>query len=109
MASSVETPNIEKKKPKYILITHGDSYLGHALAIYLTEQIYKHDTKKHWFVRVICKEKSQYKEEYEKRKIDVKVCWYKILAEQTVLKQFYLIGSWLWKSTYDSGSHEGAR
>ncbi|ORE13220.1 hypothetical protein BCV71DRAFT_278714 [Rhizopus microsporus] len=49
MASSVETPNIEKKKPKYILITHGDSYLGHALAIYLTEQIYKHDTKKHWF------------------------------------------------------------
>ncbi|CEG84421.1 hypothetical protein RMATCC62417_18225 [Rhizopus microsporus] len=72
MASSVDTPIIEKKKPKYILITHGDSYLGHALAIYLTEQIYKHDTKRHWFVRVICKEKTQYKEEYEKRNIDVK-------------------------------------
>lgn len=98
MATSIETPNIEKKKPKYIIITHGDSYLGHALAIYLTEQIYKHDTKNHWFVRVICKEKTQYKEEYEKRKIDVKVCWYKTLAEQTVLKAVLFIRKLIMKA-----------
>lgn len=70
---SLPIPVIDKKKSKYILITHCDSYLGRILAIHLAEEISKHDKKKHWFVRAMCKEKTKFRKEFEKRGIEVKV------------------------------------
>ncbi|KAG0786321.1 hypothetical protein G6F16_009961 [Rhizopus arrhizus] len=69
---SLPIPVIDKKKSKYILITHCDSYLGRILAIHLAEEISKHDKKKHWFVRAMCKEKTKFRKEFEKRGIEVK-------------------------------------
>jgi hypothetical protein len=70
---SFSEPNASTKKIKYILVTHGDSYLGHILAIHLAEEIFKHDRKEHWFVRVLCKEGTMFRREFEKRGINVKV------------------------------------
>lgn len=70
---STSEPNASTKKIKYILVTHGDSYLGYILAIHLAEEIFKHDGKEHWFVRVLCKEGTPFRREFEKRGIDVKV------------------------------------
>ncbi|CAO3674379.1 unnamed protein product [Rhizopus stolonifer] len=63
---------INKKKCKYILVTHGDSYLGHILALYLAEEIFQRDRKEHWYVRVLCKENTPFKKQFEKRGIEVK-------------------------------------
>ncbi|KAG1467886.1 hypothetical protein G6F56_004156 [Rhizopus delemar] len=69
-------PISETKKTKYILITHGDSYLGRVLAIYLSEEITKYDKKEHWAVRVMCAENTKLQKEFEKRGIDVKLIDY---------------------------------
>lgn len=60
-------------KPKYILITNGNSFVGYTAAIYIAEQLEKYKPhKKHWKVKVLCENKSQLKD-LEKRGIEVHV------------------------------------
>jgi hypothetical protein len=61
------------KKPKYILITNGESYVGYALAIYIVDQLEKREgklKKKQWRVRVLCENKENLAH-LEERGIDV--------------------------------------
>lgn len=62
-------------KTKYILITNGDSYVGHALAIFISDQLIRREgqlKKKNWRVRVLCEDKKKLKY-LEKKGIEVKV------------------------------------
>lgn len=62
------------KKPKYILITNGQSYVGYTAAIHIADQLEKYKPqKKHWKVKVLCEDKSKLKD-LEKRGIEVHVC-----------------------------------
>jgi hypothetical protein len=61
------------KKPKYILITNAESYVGYTLALYIADQLDKCKGKlknKHWRVRVLCENK-QNLIHLEERGIDV--------------------------------------
>lgn len=93
---SLPVPVIDKKKSKYILITHCDSYLGRILAIHLAEEISKHDKKKHWFVRAMCKEKTKFRKEFEKRGIEVKVKNAPIQTKQGTII-YFLFRKWTMK------------
>lgn len=62
-------------KTKYILITNGESYVGHSLAIFIADQLTRKEgqlTKKNWCVRVLCEDKNKLKD-LEKKGIEVKV------------------------------------
>lgn len=62
------------KKLKYIVITHGDSYLGQTLAMHLADQLDKVQgqlKRKHRAVRVLCQDKAKLKH-LERRGIEVK-------------------------------------
>lgn len=63
------------KKLKYIVITHGDSYLGQTLAMHIADQLDKGRGQlktKHRVVRVLCQDKTKLKH-LERRGIEVKV------------------------------------
>ncbi|KAI8640443.1 hypothetical protein BD408DRAFT_434198 [Parasitella parasitica] len=60
------------KKTKYILITHGDSYLGQAMAMHIADQLDKGGGQlktKHRVVRVLCQDKTKLRH-LEKRGIE---------------------------------------
>lgn len=72
---TVTSSDSTSKKTKYILLTNGDSYVGHILAVYISDQLMKREgqmKKKHWRLRVLCENKSMMKE-LEKKGIEVKV------------------------------------
>ncbi|KAI9249047.1 hypothetical protein BY458DRAFT_525915 [Sporodiniella umbellata] len=66
----------ETKKPSYILITHGDSYLGRVMAIYLSEKLLVHKKQPSQTLRVLCKEGSPVKKMFKKLGIEVKTVDY---------------------------------
>lgn len=76
MSHSDLTPDTTlSKKLKYIVITHGDSYLGQTLAMHIADQLDKGQgqlKKKHRAVRVLCQDKAKLKH-LERRGIQVKV------------------------------------
>lgn len=76
---STASVDLALKKPKYILITNGESYVGYTLAIYIADQLGKREgkiKKKHWRIRVLCENK-QNLIHLEERGIDVCVRRYK--------------------------------
>ena len=72
------------KKVKYILVTHGDSYVGYTLAMFISEALTKREgqlKKKHWQVRVLCDDKNKENMvNLENRGVNVKVCTQQILS-----------------------------
>lgn len=67
------TTQVESKKPKYILITNGQSYVGYTSAIHIADQLDKYrDDKKHWKVKLLCEDKRNLSD-LEKRGIEVHV------------------------------------
>ncbi|KAG2200279.1 hypothetical protein INT47_000272 [Mucor saturninus] len=69
--SSIPSETISK--PKYILITNGESYVGHSLAIFIADQLVRKEgqLKKNWRVRVLCEDKKKL-QDLEKKGIEVK-------------------------------------
>ncbi|CAO3616714.1 unnamed protein product [Mucor fragilis] len=75
------------KKLKYIVITHGDSYLGQTLAMHLADQLDKGQgqlKQKHRAVRVLCQDKAKLKY-LERRGIEVKQVDYE--SQHTITEQ----------------------
>lgn len=76
MSTSDPSPaTIVSKKLKYILITHGNSYVGQTLAMHIADQLDKARGQlktKHRVVRVLCQDKRKLKH-LERRGIEVKV------------------------------------
>ncbi|KAL7312040.1 hypothetical protein PS15m_007844 [Mucor circinelloides] len=75
------------KKLKYIVITHGDSYLGQTLAMHIADQLDKGRGQlktKHRVVRVLCQDKTKLKH-LERRGIEVKQVDYE--SQHTITEQ----------------------
>lgn len=73
--SAASDESNSSKKPKYILITNGDSYVGHTIAMCIAEELSRKEgqlKKRHWRVRVLRHNKKNC-EDLEKRGIEVKV------------------------------------
>ncbi|KAL9549466.1 hypothetical protein MBANPS3_005194 [Mucor bainieri] len=80
-------PAALSKKLKYVLITHGDSYLGQTLAMHIADQLDKGQgqlKKKHRAVRVLCQDKAKLKH-LERRGIEVKQVDYE--SQHTITEQ----------------------
>lgn len=65
-------------KQHYVLVTNGDSYVGHSLAYHLAQELYNRpgQLKKHWRVRVICsrRENCQDLEKIGAEVVEVRAC-----------------------------------
>ncbi|GAN04252.1 hypothetical protein MAM1_0058d03712 [Mucor ambiguus] len=75
------------KKLKYIVITHGDSYLGQTLAMHIADQLDKGQgqlKKKYRAVRILCQDKAKLKH-LENRGIEVKQVDYE--SQHTIAEQ----------------------
>ncbi len=64
-STMVDNESSTSKKLKCVLITHGDSYVGHALTLYIAEQLTRKEGQlknKHWCVKVLCQDKKNCKD-----------------------------------------------
>lgn len=88
------------KKLEYIFITHGDSYVGQALAMHIADQLDKNKGQlktRHRAVLVLCQDKTKLKH-LKKRGIKVKVNECHVLYKHLLNLIYYTIRKLIMKA-----------